>query len=163
MINRLYEHSIEDELTGLYNRRGFLKIAKDTIRLMHKKEYCIMFIDLDKMKDINDKYGHDIGDRALIFTAKILKQSFREGDIISRFGGDEFVVFISDVQDAMIEKIKERIADNLNAVNTGKRNRFKLSLSIGVAKQRTEDELSLNQIINNADSDMYKIKVEKYR
>ena len=163
MINRLYEHSIEDELTGLYNRRGFLKTAEETIKLLDNKEYCIMFIDLDKMKDINDKHGHDIGDRALILTSKVLSQSFREADIISRFGGDEFVVFISNAKDSMIEKIKERIFHNLEEVNKQKGSRFTLSLSIGVAKHSDNDDLTLNQIINNADSDMYKIKVGKYK
>ena len=163
MINRLYEHSIEDELTGLYNRRGFIKTAEDSIKLLDNKEYCIMFIDLDKMKDINDKHGHDIGDSALILTSKILNQSFREADIISRFGGDEFVVFISNAKDDMIEKIKERIFYNLDAVNKEKGIRFKLSLSIGVAKHSRGDKLTLNKIINDADSDMYKIKVGKYK
>ncbi len=161
MINRLYEDSIEDELTGLYNRRGFIKTAEDSIKLLDDKEYCIMFIDLDKMKDINDKHGHDIGDRALILTAKVLNQSFREADIISRFGGDEFVVFISSAKDSMIEKIKERIFRNLEAINEQKGSRFKLSLSIGVAKHSSNDKLTLNQIISNADSDMYKVKVGK--
>ena len=94
MINRLYEDSIEDQLTKLYNRRGFLALAKDSIRLMEEPAYHIMFIDMDKMKVINDQLGHDIGDNAIKEAAEILRSSFREADIISRYGGDEFIVFI---------------------------------------------------------------------
>ena len=76
MINRLYEDSIEDSLTGLYNRRGFLSLAKDAIRLMDEPNYHIIFVDMDKMKDINDKYGHDIGDSALKEVSRILLTNF---------------------------------------------------------------------------------------
>ena len=163
MINRLYEDSIEDELTKLYNRRGFLALAKDAIRLMEEPNYHIMFIDMDKMKDINDQHGHDIGDSALKEAAKILRSSFREGDIISRYGGDEFIVFISDVKKYIIEKIKNRIQSNINSFNKKNEHRYTLGLTLGHAQCDSSKKEPLQQIINNADQDMYDNKMNSLK
>ena len=163
MINKLYEYSIEDDLTGLYNRRGFLNIANDSIKRMEDKNYFVMFIDLDKMKEINDDYGHDIGDVALKETANILKTSFREGDIISRFGGDEFVVFVHDNRLDIVEKIKNRLIESVKLFNSRDINLFKLSLSIGISNSKDINKnQTLSQVINRADKQMYKVKTEKY-
>ena len=155
MINRLYEDSIEDALTGLYNRRGFLSLAKDAIELMDNLNYHIIFIDLDKMKSINDEYGHNMGDSALQEASKILKSSFREGDIISRYGGDEFIVFVSDVEDKVINKIKKRIKDNLEIINKSKKLRYTLALTVGHSKYNPSKKESLKEVIERADKDMY--------
>ena len=163
MINRLYEDSIEDELTGLYNRRGFLSLAKDAIRLMDEPDYHIIFIDMDKMKDINDSYGHDIGDSALKEAAKILKTCFREGDIISRYGGDEFIVFVSSIKDEIVEKIKTRIEENVNLFNKKKDSRYKIGLTLGDSKYDKEKKESLQQVINRSDNEMYSNKMNKLK
>ena len=158
MINRLYEDSIEDSLTGLYNRRGFLSLAEDAIELMDSLNYHIIFIDLDKMKSINDEYGHNMGDSALQEASKILKSSFREGDIISRYGGDEFIVFVSDVEDEVINKIKKRIKDNLEIINKSKKLRYTLALTVGHSKYDPSKKESLKEVIERADKDMYEKK-----
>ena len=159
MINRLYEDSIEDQLTKLYNRRGFLALAKDSIRLIEEPGYHIMFIDMDKMKDINDKYGHDIGDNALQEAAKILRSSFREADIISRYGGDEFIVFISEARNNIIEKIKIRIQENIDSFNRNNKYNYKLGLTLGHSKYNNDKKQSLQEVINEADQDMYNNKI----
>mgnify|MGYP001458071643 FL=1 len=155
MINRLYEDSIEDELTGLYNRRGFLRLAKDAIRFMDIPNYHIIFIDMDKMKLINDNHGHDMGDNALKEAAKILRMSFREGDIISRYGGDEFIVFVSSMRDDALDNIKKRIKDNVNLFNKNGKSVYELGLTIGHAKTDQAKNESLQEIINKADKIMY--------
>ena len=160
MINRLYEDSIEDQLTKLYNRRGFLALAKDSIRLMEKPSYHIVFVDMDKMKDINDKHGHDMGDSALKEAAKILKSSFREADIISRYGGDEFIVFISDVENHIIDKIKKRILENVATFNQNNQHNYKLGLTLGHSKYDKDKKQSLQEIIGEADQDMYDNKMK---
>ena len=160
MINRLYEDSIEDQLTKLYNRRGFLALAKDSIRLMEHPSYRIMFIDMDKMKDINDKHGHDIGDDALKEASRILKSSFREADIISRYGGDEFIVFISDVEDSIVDKIKNRIQDNVKTFNKNNKYNYELGLTLGHSKYDASKKQSLQEVINDADQDMYNNKMK---
>lgn len=158
MINRLYEDSIEDELTGLYNRRGFLRLAKDAIRFMDVPDYHILFIDMDKMKLINDKHGHDMGDKALKEAAKILRASFREGDIISRYGGDEFIIFVSSMNDEALEKIKKRINNNVSKFNDNNKSVYKLGLTIGHTKIDYLKKESLQQVINRADKIMYSNK-----
>ena len=160
MINRLYEDSIEDQLTKLYNRRGFLALAKDSIRLMESPNYHIVFIDMDKMKIINDKLGHDIGDNALKEAANILTSSFREADIISRYGGDEFVVFISDVDKNIIKKIKDRILDKVTAFNEQNKYDYNLGLTLGWSKYESNKNQSLQEVINDADQDMYNNKIK---
>ena len=163
MINRLYEDSIEDQLTGLYNRRGFLSLAKDAIRLMDEPSYHILFIDMDKMKDINDDYGHDIGDNALKEASRILRTSFREGDIISRYGGDEFIVFVSSIKDDVVENIKDRIESSACKFNENDNSKYNLGLTIGHAKYDSDEKESLQQVINRADKDMYLNKMEEDR
>ena len=158
MINRLYEESIEDALTGLYNRRGFLTLAEDAISLMENLNYHILFIDLDKMKQINDEYGHNMGDNALQEASKILKSSFREGDIISRYGGDEFIVFVSDVGNEVIDKIKGRIDRNIKLLNESKKFRYTLALTVGHSRYNLDKKESLKQVIERADEDMYSKK-----
>jgi diguanylate cyclase (GGDEF)-like protein len=161
MINRLYEDSIEDALTGLYNRRGFLSLAEDAISLMKDLDYYILFIDLDKMKQINDDYGHNMGDSALQETSKILKSSFREGDIISRYGGDEFIVFVSDVENEVIDKIKRRIDRNVKLLNESKKFHYTLALTVGHSKYNSSKKESLEQVIERADENMYSKKGSK--
>ena len=163
MINRLYEDSIEDQLTGLYNRRGFLSLAKDAIRLMDEPSYHILFIDMDKMKDINDEYGHDVGDDALKEASRILRTSFREGDIISRYGGDEFIVFVSSIDDVVIENIKNRIKNSTYQFNKSDSCKYNLGLTIGHAKCDNIKNESLQQVINRADKDMYSNKMKQLK
>ena len=158
MINRLYEESIEDALTGLYNRRGFLTLAEDAISLMKNLNYHILFIDLDKMKQINDEYGHNMGDNALKEASKILKSSFREGDIISRYGGDEFIVFVSDVENEVIDKIKGRIDGNIKLLNESKKFPYTLALTVGQSRYNPDKKENLKQVIERADEDMYSKK-----
>jgi diguanylate cyclase (GGDEF)-like protein/PAS domain S-box-containing protein len=94
MEDQLRIMSVTDELTGLLNRRGFFTLAEQQTKLANrtKTELLLFFIDFDNLKMINDMYGHHSGDWALIDTAKALKETFRESDIIARIGGDEFVV-----------------------------------------------------------------------
>ena len=85
-----------DELTGLPNRRAFITLSEQALKLAMRMERDVLmiFIDVDRLKDINDTWGHLVGDRALIDTARVLRESFREADIVARLGGDEFVALM---------------------------------------------------------------------
>ena len=91
--------SLKDDLTGLFNRRGLLKQAAPYFDFARrqKESLLLLFIDLDGMKRINDEFGHNEGDNALIKTAEILNRTFRNSDIIARLGGDEFTVLVTDL------------------------------------------------------------------
>ena len=97
----------------------------------------MLFIDLDGMKRINDEFGHNEGDNALINTASILNRSFRSSDIIARLGGDEFTVLVTDLN-ASKEDAIARLNENLKAYNASETRGHKLSFSIGVATLEPE-------------------------
>ena len=96
-----------------------------------------------------------MGDNALQEASKILKASFREGDIISRYGGDEFIVFVSDVDDKVIDKIKDRIKLNTKLLNKSKKLHYTLALTVGHSKYNPIKKESLKEVIERADQNMY--------
>jgi diguanylate cyclase (GGDEF)-like protein/PAS domain S-box-containing protein len=160
----LRNSSLKDELTGLFNRRGLLKEAApyfDFARRQKEKLFLI-FIDLDGMKRINDDFGHNEGDNALINTADILTRSFREKDIIARLGGDEFAVVVADSRADKDQSIV-RLNENISAFNANQTRGYKLSLSIGVATLEPERLTSFEMLLEKADVAMYEQKRLKKR
>ncbi|MGZ3568836.1 MAG: diguanylate cyclase, partial [Thermodesulfobacteriota bacterium] len=93
--------SLTDELTDLYNRRRFFVLAEQYLKLAirSKKRLLLFYLDMDDLKSINDRFGHNDGDQALIALGSILKKTFRESDIIARIGGDEFVVLLESTDE----------------------------------------------------------------
>ena len=115
--------SLADELTGLYNRRGFLAFCKQHLNSLHRtnKGVVIVYADLDGLKRINDSFGHKEGDRALIKTAELLKETFRSADVLGRLGGDEFTALAAVEPDGGVEKLISRLEqkfENYNALKT---------------------------------------------
>src|SRR4030042_687568 len=127
--------SLIDDLTGLYNRRGFLTLAEHQLEIAHreKNDLVLLYTDLDNLKEINDEFGHLIGDQALTETTRILKQTFRGSDIIARIGGDEFVVLTSETPATRAHNLYIRLKTSLDAFNKQAKLPFKLELSIGWA------------------------------
>ena len=159
----LRNSSLKDDLTGLFNRRGLLKQAAPYFDFARrqKEELLLLFIDLDGMKKINDEFGHNEGDNALINTAAILNRSFRSSDIIARLGGDEFTVLVTDLNASKEEAIS-RLNENLKAYNSTE-TRHKLSFSIGVATLEPERMTCFEELLEQADQAMYKQKRMKRR
>ena len=161
ILESLYRTTIVDELTGLYNRRGLYTLGNQQVELAkrHNDDIFIFFLDLDGMKVINDTLGHDFGDKALIDTSKIMHKSFRTTDILSRVGGDEFVVVAVKAQFEFIPIIIQRIKDFVKKQNSSKE-KFKISISIGVSKVDLEAESPLDDAICDADKKMYDAKMK---
>ncbi|TAN42698.1 MAG: GGDEF domain-containing protein [Nitrospirae bacterium] len=160
MEDELVAMSHTDELTGLYNRRGFFTLAEQQLKLavrLNRKLYLIS-ADLDDLKTINDTLGHKEGDTALAETADILRQSFRESDIIARIGGDEFVIMPMEMTDDNAEVIRERIAELFEKSNADKKRVFSLSVSTGISFCDPHDPCSLEQMLSQADNSMYEQK-----
>ncbi|HJT67974.1 MAG TPA: diguanylate cyclase [Pyrinomonadaceae bacterium] len=160
----LRNSSLKDELTGLFNRRGLLKQAApyfDFARRQREK-LLLLFIDLDGMKKINDEFGHNEGDNALIQTAQILNRSFRSSDIIARLGGDEFIVLVTDLN-ADKEEAITRLNENLKAYNSSETRAHKLAFSIGVATLEPERMTCFEELLEQADQAMYEQKRMKRR
>ncbi|HEU4835289.1 MAG TPA: EAL domain-containing protein [Pyrinomonadaceae bacterium] len=160
----LRNSSLKDDLTGLFNRRGLLKQAAPYFDFARrqKEELLLLFIDLDGMKKINDEFGHNEGDNALIQTAAILNRSFRSTDIIARLGGDEFTVLVTDLN-ASKEDAIARLNDNLKAYNASEVRSHKLAFSIGVATLEPERMACFEELLEQADQAMYEQKRMKRR
>ena len=156
--------SLKDDLTGLFNRRGLLKEAAPYFDFARrqKESLLLLFIDLDGMKKINDEFGHNEGDMALVSTAEILNRSFRSSDIIARLGGDEFTVLVTDRSDDKNEAIK-RVNENLKAYNESETRGIKLAFSIGVAQLESERMTCFEELLEQADRAMYEQKRMKRR
>jgi diguanylate cyclase (GGDEF)-like protein/PAS domain S-box-containing protein len=160
---KLQAISITDELTGLYNRRGFFVLSQQQLKLARRtgKKSLLFFADLDKLKWINDTIGHQEGDMALFETARVLKDTFRETDVISRMGGDEFAVLAIDINDETAKILLGRLQTSLNAYNAMEARKYKLSLSVGVAQYDPQNPVSLDVLISHADTLMYEEKRKK--
>ena len=167
LVTDLKELSIKDELTGLYNRRGLLSIVTQQCSIAKRvqKNAMLIFIDLDDMKQINDLYGHEAGDQALIDTANILKNAFREADIIGRIGGDEFAVFGMVTEDKSLDIITSRITEKLEKYigehNAHSTKAYTISLSYGVAFADPQKPFSCDSLMSEADKNMYLQKKKK--
>jgi diguanylate cyclase (GGDEF)-like protein/PAS domain S-box-containing protein len=161
MEEQLRTLSITDELTGLFNRRGFLCLADQQIKLAnrHKKGIFMLYADLDGFKMINDKFGHQVGDSALIEMANILKITYRESDVVARIGGDEFVVIPVGSTGDDVEIITTRF-QNANIHNEKMNRTIKLSASVGIAYYDPDKPCSLEELLIEADRMMYKQKTD---
>jgi diguanylate cyclase (GGDEF)-like protein len=110
--------SITDELTGLHNRRGFFTLAQQQMKVSERSGGALLlfFVDLDDLKHINDTFGHLEGDKALIEVSNVLRDTFRESDIIGRIGGDEFAVLAIETSDLTEEALITRLRDAIDTM-----------------------------------------------
>ena len=153
------ELSLRDELTRLYNRRGFYVLGEQGIRLAQRahQPFFVLFIDVDNLKVINDSMGHEIGSALLQEMADLLTGTFRELDIIARLGGDEFVVAgnaaVTDISAAIT-----RLEAAAWQANAARQRPYHLSYSIGLSMSGTRCTESLDTLLERADKIMYDAK-----
>ncbi len=155
--------SMHDELTGLYNRRGFLALGNQQLKLCRrsKRNLFLIYMDMDDLKIINDLFGHTMGDNVLKEAADVLRNSFRESDIIARIGGDEFAVLALESQDTNSKKLRNRLKRNFDLKNKEKNRCYPLSLSIGIKRYNKESHYTVEDLITPADILMYREKRKK--
>jgi diguanylate cyclase (GGDEF)-like protein len=149
-----------DELTGLHNRRGFFEEGPERLRLANRdaRSVALFFVDLNGMKLINDQFGHEYGDRALVDTADLLRETFRGGNLIARLGGDEFAVLASHESTGELKVLGARLQGEIDALNASRRRPYRLSASVGAAIYEHGDSGSFEELISRADSLMYEQK-----
>ncbi len=152
--------SLTDELTGLYNRRGFTLLAEQEVKLAQrmKRTMVLFFGDIDNLKTINDTWGHARGDQALQRISAILKENFRESDVVARFSGDEFVVLAVDASMDNAGIMINRIQAALETHSRQEPGSFHLSLSLGFSVFNPEVPSTVSELIARADSLMYQQK-----
>ena len=160
----LRQLSLSDPLTGVHNRRGFVLLAEQQRRvaLRNKTAMLLFYIDVNKFKQINDTFGHKVGDVALRTVANTLRECFRTSDIIGRLGGDEFAVVACDAMTESREKLQERLALLLEQ-NSGKSGvGYNLSLSVGALFcDETMFGKSIEDLLARADTLMYEQKLNR--
>ncbi|SFV75097.1 diguanylate cyclase/phosphodiesterase (GGDEF & EAL domains) with PAS/PAC sensor(s) [hydrothermal vent metagenome] len=160
MLKQTYDLATRDPLTGLYNRQYLQDYVSQALDRMkrHNIKLILIFIDLDNFKYVNDTFGHEDGDRVLKEVSKIFQDSFRKYDVVVRYGGDEFIIFleehqydeafIRDILDKMVARIEERLKD------------FSISASYGCAIAPTETQ-TFKELLSLADERMYEHKRAK--
>lgn len=163
MISQLQTETIQDDLTGLKNRRGLLNVLARYANSFddYALPFTILFIDLDKFKTVNDTFGHTVGDRLLQQVARRLEKIKRPTDTIGRFGGDEFLAVLEDVPIDKARDIANRIKNSLEAPFMLDGNEIKVRASIGIAMGTGKDEIA--ELIEMADKAMYEAKGKEER
>ena len=153
--------SVTDQLTGLYNRRGFMTLAEQQLRISERAKtgLLVLYADMDDLKQINDKLGHKSGDAAIVETANVFREVFRKVDIIARMGGDEFAVLAPEASLEHVDIIKNRLQSKLDAHNANAGRDYHLSLSIGAVYHPPPPPNSLDDLLNAADTLMYEQKL----
>jgi diguanylate cyclase (GGDEF)-like protein len=148
--------ALTDDLTCLYNRRGFFASATQQLKLSRRnaQSLLLLFCDVDNLKQINDSYGHREGDLALVRTADALEEAFRDSDILARLGGDEFAVLALEASSQDEGPILRRLEKSLKKANANEP-RYDLSLSVGVARFDPKHAVALGVLMEQADRDMY--------
>jgi diguanylate cyclase (GGDEF)-like protein len=156
--------ALVDELTGLNNRRGFMALGEAAMRSAHRtgSVMTLLFLDLNEMKKINDTLGHQEGDRALVDVARILRQTFRESDIVARVGGDEFCALLWG-STPQTEGTVARLRTAIDQFNGSSLRPYRLSLSLGAHAYDPADPCTLDVLIEEADRQMYREKMGQER
>ncbi len=166
LLAALRSLSLIDGLTDLYNRRGFNDLGEQYLKLAGRssRSASLIYLDIDRFKTINDTLGHHVGDRALLSVADTLRDTFRRSDIIARLGGDEFAVLAFETSEENAETLVERLRAELKEVNDTTRERFQLSVSIGLARYDDGDAaVSLDELLRQAGAAMRGEKRKKRR
>lgn len=163
MQRALRKESTIDELTGLNNRRGFLMLAEQHAMLAKRtgERFMVAFIDMDRLKPINDTLGHQAGDAAIVEVADVLRTCFRGSDIVGRLGGDEFALILPVTAGNNEESIRRRLGQELSARNAQASRRYSLCVSIGIITADPQRSLSVEEMLAQADALMYEEKQQR--
>jgi diguanylate cyclase (GGDEF)-like protein len=160
-FQKIQELTITDDVTELNNSRFLYQALDGEIKRSrrYRKQFCLIFIDLDYFKNVNDKYGHLAGSHLLKEFGDVLRRTLRDVDIITRYGGDEFVIILPETPPTRGLKVAKRLrqALNLHEFHPDKNLSLKITASFGVATY-PEDAQSALDIIRAADQAMYKVK-----
>jgi diguanylate cyclase (GGDEF)-like protein len=154
--------ALTDELTGLYNRRGFMALAERQLKLGRRsgRGMLLFIMDVDHLKQINDSFGHSEGDRALKLTANVLEETFRDSDVVARLGGDEFAVLAVEAAGYSEPTIETRLFESLKSISA-EPSRYEVSLCLGVARFDPRNRVSIEELMAKADRSMYEQKRQR--
>lgn len=153
----LYQLAITDPLTGLMNRRELQKQITRAINHIYRNPstFALLSIDIDFFKRVNDTHGHQVGDKALIHLADILKEDRRSNDIVARVGGEEFVLLLSDINEEDAYKLAESLRKKVKQESV---NDIYITISIGVVVSNEDEKRSADELLKLSDDALYSSK-----
>ena len=160
LFGQVRHRAISDSLTGLANYRRFIEVLQSELERSGRtnRQFSILLMDLDKLKEINDRYGHQTGTRAICRVAEVLRQHCRAIDTAARYGGDEFSLLLPETGDAAARRVASRIKQHLEASTEEP----KLTVSIGVATHPPSGT-SVQHLLESADQELYAQKASRGR
>lgn len=165
--------ALTDPMTKLYNRRYFTKVSAHILDMARrdKKDLSLMIMDIDKFKNINDTFGHAVGDEVIIEFAKVLHRQKRNSDVLCRFGGEEFVILLPETNCDGAEVVAEKIRKKTESlsINIDSNTTLQFTVSLGISSVFADNEENIEEALQRADEALYKAKnngrnqVVKYR
>lgn len=163
LLDELKDLSLNDQLTGLFNRRGFITVGEQQLKqyLRDDIDFLVLFCDMDGLKKINDTFGHKEGDTAIKAMAMVLNRSFRNADVIGRLGGDEFTLLLGAASTHNLEAISKRVKVNIEKINSELNKPYKIDFSYGVCSYSETGESDLSKMMEMADHELYIAKKMK--
>ena len=164
MIEILDDLWIYDRLTKVMNREGFYRYAPHLLEEAAEEgsSVFVLFADLDGLKTVNDNLGHDVGDAYIIKSAEILRNLHRKGELMMRYGGDEFVILAKGYTAEDAESYRDSIASAAEEANRNEPD-YEISMSTGYSLHMVEDCISLEKMIEEADMRMLQHKAERHK
>jgi len=159
-IQTIMNYANRDYLTGLYNRRYFFQTMQEYVEDVKEngEKFAVAMIDIDHFKNVNDTYGHDIGDKVIVILADILRSSTNPSDVVSRFGGEEFCIVLKNINRFSALDILERIREAVASYNVEYEREKFLSFTISIGAVVHHDDNDLEESLNEADMCLYKAK-----
>jgi diguanylate cyclase (GGDEF)-like protein len=159
-MGRLQEMALRDELTGVHNRRYILDVLARQKALSDRgqQQFTLCYCDLDHFKQVNDRFGHAVGDRALKQFAELALSVVRNVDYVARFGGEEFLMVLIDADEAAAARVARRLADRTREMwvhGTGRD--FSMTVSVGITQFRPGERVE--DALNRADRSLYEAKI----
>lgn len=163
MNRQLSSLYVKDTLTGMYNRMGYQKFGQNYFQIMHfnKKKILILFVDLDRLKYINDNFGHEYGDIAIAATARSILKYAAKDAVPSRTGGDEFVLVQGYISEEQSQEIIDNIKSNLSDEEKRMQLPFPLTISVGYVVTDPASDRNLADYVKQADELMYADKTRR--
>ncbi len=163
LVAKLDSLNVRDPLTCLYNRRGMVRYGEALIKQAKNNSGTVAIIcaDIDNLKPINDKYGHEAGDIAITKTAEAILNSMPKGSVCTRTGGDEFCVILSGAEEAEVRYAIERVGEILEQYNNTSGLPFKVACSCGYHIVNNQNIGYMDEMVKLADKEMYKVKAAK--
>lgn len=158
---RAESHALTDSLTGLPNARALaLRFEEEAARARRtNRTFQVLMLDLDEFKDVNDNYGHKVGDKMLREVAGLIQSQLREYDFLARYAGDEFVALVQEVVGIQVNELSMRIENAVSQffLPAGRGRKARVGISLGTATFGLDGE-TLDQLLMNADAEMYRVK-----